>query len=282
VTRIKLHDLQVLRNLFSIVIYYTQPTHFTMKKLSFLLCLVLLVFYSTQIFAQDTLKVSAGSWSTELNVNPLQGEFTLNNSVNQMKVRYFKTNSLAYRLAFSFNSINRDDSQLNVYGSNPVDNSDVKKTTSAGLNLGFEKHFTGTRRLSPYVGAEIAFGIKSAKETIETLESTTEIKGAWQSIQTVQYYNNGYTYYTVVDNVERGYQSVGINLVTGFDFYVAKHFFFGYEMLFGFNYLKYDDIKTTFTPKQDQPNNTASPAKSAKETNFGPKIVNGIRLGYTF
>ena len=257
-----------------------------MKKSPLLICSMLFLLVSHTALSQDTLKTLSGSWTAELNVNPLQGQISLNNAINQIKVRYFKANNVAYRLAFSINNVKRDDDKKSSYGTNPIDDSDVRKSTSFGLNFGIEKHFTGTRRLSPYIGGEIAFGLKSASETIDSKQSTTEIKGGWQDSQPIQYYNNGsYYYYTSITNTEHGYKSIGLNFVTGFDFYVAKHLFLGYEMLFGFNYIKNDAIITTVTPKPGQTNYNSgnnSPNQNSKERNFGPKVINGIRLGYTF
>jgi len=239
-----------------------------MRKSVLLFCLA--YFGCLQVASsQDTLKTSAHSWTTEVNVNPLQGQFSLNNAVNQIKVRYFISDKMAYRMAFSINNTKKDDGQTSFYGTNPVDNSDVKSTTSGGLNLGLEKHFAGTRRLSPYLGCELALGFKTANETIETKELITDIKGAWQT--------GSYTF------TERGYKSAGVNIVTGFDFYIAKHFFFGYEMLLGLNYIKYDDLVKTLTSKTDQlPGSNTYPDQTSSETTIGPRIINGIRLGYTF
>lgn len=238
-------------------------------------------------YAQDTLKTCAKQWTAELNVNPFQGQISLNNALNQIKVRYFATNDLAYRLAFNVNNLRKENGLSNVYGTNPIENSDIKKSTSFGINLGIEKHLTGTRRLSPYLGAEIAFGMKFSNETIDTKQSTTEIKGGWQTTQMVPYSNgNGTYYYTTVINTEIGYQSYGINLVTGFDYYISRNFFFGYEMLLGYNYTKYKKVETTVTPKPGQDSqggsNASYPDQTGKEHSFGPKIINGIRLGYSF
>jgi hypothetical protein len=244
-----------------------------MKKSLLLLC-VAFIGFSQFAFTQDTLKTSSHSWTTEVNVNPLQGQISLNNAVNQIKVRYFTTDQLAYRIAFSASNIKKEDGQKSVYGSNPVDNNDLKKATSVGLNLGFEKHFTGTRRLSPYIGCELALGLKKTSETVDSKTSTTEIKGAWQSV------NGGYITYT---NSDRGFKSLGVNAVAGFDFYVAKHFYFGYEMLFGLNYIEYDDMVVTVTPKTGQtPGTNSYPELTGNELNIGPRIINGIRLGFTF
>lgn len=255
-----------------------------MKRLT--LQIVILLFISTTLlYGQDSLKTSAGRWTTELNINPLQGQISLNNAINQIKVRYFITNQTSLRFAFSLNNIKKDGSSISQYGISPVNNSFTQKSTSFGLNFGFEKHLTGTHRLSPYIGAEIAFGLKNSNETIETLQSTTEIKGGWQTYQTtLSYYpNSGYGNLTVASNTELGYTSMGINLITGFDYYIAKHLFVGYELLFGYNYIKYADIEINITSKpRETITNNANPTQSSQESNFGAKIVNGIRFGYTF
>jgi len=258
-----------------------------MKKLTLLFLLAFYAFSHRAAYAQDTLKTSAKDWSVELNVNPFQGQISLNNSLNQIKVRYFASEKLAYRFAFNINDVNKENGQSNAYGTNPIETTDIKKSTSIGANLGFENHFSGTRRLSPYIGAEIAYGFKDVSETIDTKQSTTEIKGGWQSIQVVQYNNGNGTYYgTTITNTEIGFKSYGINLITGFDYYISKNFYFGYEFLFGYNYTKYNTVETTITPKPDQDNQNivynSYPDQTAKEHSFGPKIINGIRLGYTF
>lgn len=263
---------------------YTIQTIYFMKKLS-LQCIVLLFITSALAFGQDTIKTPAGRWSTEVNINPLQGQISLNNAINQIKVRYFTVNNVAFRLAFSLNNNKMDDGAKSSYGTNPTNDTEVKKSTTFGLNLGFEQHLNGTRRLSPYIGAEIAFGLKSANETSDDSQGSKEIKGGWINYQMTQYYDPNYGYRTVSSSyiVEKGYTSFGANLVVGFDYYIASHLFIGYEFLYGFNYVKYDDIELTYTPKigQSNPNNDY-PTISSKVRSFGAKIVNGIRLGYTF
>jgi len=257
-----------------------------MKSIS--LSIILFLFLScNSIFAQDTLKTMPKGWTTELNINPLQGQISLNNAINQIKVRYFSSEQTALRLAFSFNSSTASDGSKSTYGTNPVNNTEDKKTNSFSLNLGFEHHLKGTRRLSPYIGAEVSFGIKSSEESFESIQSTEKIKGAWITMQTYPYYNSNGTinnYYTTTVPSERGYTSLGVNLLTGFDYYIAKHFFVGYEILFGYNHIKYDDIEYTITAKPGQTigNTTTNPTESSSESNIGAKIINGIRLGYTF
>jgi len=238
-----------------------------MKKVVFLLCAVFICF-STIAFSQDTLKTRARQWTTEVNFNPLQGQFSLNNAVKQIKVRYFVSDLVACRLGFSVSKSSKEDGQNSAYGTNPIATSDIRNSFSGGLNLGLEKHFKGTRRLSPYLGVEIALGYKKADQTIDTKETTTQIDGGWLYGNTIS---------------ERGFKSAGINIVTGFDFYMAEHFYCGYEMLLGFNYTKYDDLVRSNTIKPDNlPGSITYPDQTSEESAFGPGIINGIRLGYTF
>lgn len=231
---------------------------------------------------EESLKAEKKSWATELNVNPFQGEVSLNNSLNQIKLRKFINNSYALRLGLNANQNNLNQESGNPYGSNPTISKNERKSTTIGLNLGIEKHFTGTRRLSPYIGLDLALADKSSKQEITSGNSTATIKGAWQNPTYTMVYNpstGGYT--MVLQNVsptEEAYTSYGLNITSGFDFYVSKNFFLGYEFNFGFNSINYKDIKITQTgastgsqPYNEQKNNAFK---------FGPNLINGIRLGY--
>jgi hypothetical protein len=208
--------------------------------------------------AQDTLKARAKSISTELNVNPFQGTLSFNNSLQQIKVRYFKTDDVAYRISFigSYKQFNNQ---------TPIQN--TQKTGSFGVNIGLEKHFKGTRRLSPYVGAELSLVAKWSKETIDYGSGSNQrvIKGGWLSDPI----NSGsYT--------EFGYFRYGVNLVSGFDYYAAKNFYFGYEFTFQLYQKSNSDV-------QDGSGATSyGIVKGSSEFYIGPNLINGIRLGYIF
>src|SRR5690348_11641580 len=65
-----------------------------------------------------TFKAFNGNFTTELNVNLFQGNLTFNNALQQIKVRYFAANNIAYRFAFNFNSKTSNDGSSNPYGTN--------------------------------------------------------------------------------------------------------------------------------------------------------------------
>jgi hypothetical protein len=246
-----------------------------MKKT--LLAFVLLAS-SITMHAQDSLKVSAHGITTELNVNPFQGQLSLNNALNQIKVRYFIENQWALRLGIIGNSKKENHNVNNPYGNNPYTFDQTRTSSTMGLNFGFERHFKGTSRLSPYVGGELTLTSKSARQKETQNKTTVTTKNAWVDY-TYQYNNNGY--YAIPSYSEWAYTSYGINAIAGFDYYFAKHFYFGYEFTLAYARLKYKPMSMTASGPS---NPTAPNTETVKQSgsSFGPQLINGIRLGFVF
>jgi hypothetical protein len=212
-------------------------------------------------------------------VNLFQGQLSLSNALNQIKFRYMYSDASALRIGFTTESKREIHNVNTVYGTNPSKDNEKGTSTMIGVNFGLERHFRGTKRLSPYIGGELTLGYKWSKYVIENSSYTTTIKGAWQQYQTMQTVNGTYSYTTY--NAERGFVSYGLNFITGFDFYMAKHLFIGYELEFGFNNENFTNIDITYSGTNPQSQNP-SPNYDDKSFSFGPKIINGIRIGYVF
>jgi len=238
------------------------------------------IFATLGAFAQTTktdssnnLKPTTKSLTTELNVNPFNGQISLNNSLNQIKFRYFVSPSVALRLGFNVTRIDSSNNVNNPYGTNSYFDNDQKKSTTVGANFGVEKHFKGTKRLSPYIGADFSITEKSSSEVTSNNQSTTTVTNAWY----YTYYSNG----TTITNVEQpGYTRYGLNLFTGFDFYIARHFFFGYEFDYNISKTNWKEVSVVTTPSTGI--NTGNASVKNTNTTFGPSLINGIRLGYSF
>ncbi|MFD2512943.1 hypothetical protein ACFSRY_03630 [Pontibacter locisalis] len=223
--------------------------------------------------ATPEFKPQARQFATELNVNPFNGTISLNNSINQLKFRYFTTHNFAVRLGFNGSRISASSENSNPYGTNSYRFSEERSSTTIGVNLGMEKHFAGTKRLSPYVGADIIVENKSASHDITSGQTETNVTGAWR----ITSYSSGYPPQTIMNFTERGYTRYGLNLVSGFDFYMAKSFFFGYEVNFGFSQTNFHDIEV----KQSDMNYNNPDTKNTSFS-FGPNLANGFRIGYVF
>ncbi|HEX6890552.1 MAG TPA: hypothetical protein VF141_07665, partial [Chryseolinea sp.] len=140
---------------------------------------------SSQTYGQDSLrtvpqhaslehhlKVTYDELTMELNINPFNAELSLNNLIDQLKLRFFTSDNFAIRLGFTVNSVDKDITTSNPYGTNPYNIVENKKSTLIGVNAGIEKHFLGTRRLSPYLGIELAIANRSSSHIIN--DGTTE------------------------------------------------------------------------------------------------------------
>lgn len=228
---------------------------------------------STKVDSTNDFKPNAKSLTTELNVNPFNGQVNLNNSLNQIKFRYFISRTVALRIGFNISRIDSVNNLNNPYGTNSFFNNDEKKSTTAGVNLGIEKHFLGTKRLSPYIGADLSVTNKSSGENLSNSQSSTTVSNAW----VYSYYSNNTL---ITQTQQNAYTRYGINLFTGFDFYIARHFFFGYEFNYSISKTNWKEVSVITTPSAgSNPSNS-----STKNTNltFGPSLINGIRLGYSF
>jgi hypothetical protein len=223
---------------------------------------------------EQSFKPSAGSVVTELNFNPFKGNLSLNNSLNQVKLRYFTSESVALRLGFHLSNIDSVANTGTPYGTQSNFSRDERKSTTFALNFGVEKHFAGTSRLSPYIGVDATVGIRSASQETANNQNTTTLKNGW-----VEYYYNPQPPQYSSLLINQAYSRFGITAVAGFDFYMAKNFFLGYE--FNLNYMRtsYKIPEVTVSNGGQQ-----TPVIEGKNTSasFGTSLMNGIRIGYAF
>jgi hypothetical protein len=61
---------------------------------------------------------------------------------------------------------------------------------------------------------------------------------------------------------------------------MAKDFYFGYEIGFGLEYIKYSTNEVT--KDTGIPDQGTYPDQDGSSWKIGPRLVNGIRIGYTF
>lgn len=221
-----------------------------MKKLMLVGALALFAGVNAQEY-----KPTAGDVTVDLGVSGGLGNTSVN-LPNQgfgmgpmFKARYFKAEKLAYRATlFVANDSYTDNSVEHVVG----------KENEFGLGLGFgiEKHFTGTERLSPYVGGDVILGYSSisSKET-ESLPS--------QPVYTFE---------------RTGPNNFGFGLrgVFGADYYFAKRVFLGVEAGLGFMYVTEGEttIKSTGSPDVT--------VKGGNTFSIRPDVATGVRIGYAF
>lgn len=190
--------------------------------------------------------------------------FNLNDGAALLRFRYFNTESVAYRLGFNVSAVN---DKTNAYGTGANEGKKgtfTNKETNVLINLGIEKHFAGTERLSPYAGGDILFGTGSRKTTAD---NTTALGAA-------------YADKTNVEVKGPGYVSAGVRGIVGADYYIAKRLYLGVEAGFGFLYEHEGKTKINSTINDV---NTKTESKSAGSSyTIKPSVITGVRVGFAF
>ena len=133
---------------------------------------------------------------------------------------------------------------------------DISKTFDFSIRPGYEKHFDGTDRLSPYIGGEIFFGMGS-----ETL--TREFHSPNDT-------DNLDDFVTWEITRKQGHSTIGLNILAGFDFYFSDNIYLGAEMGFGFASTTLKDRETEVSDNEAFIINTAAQA----DEDFNQAFVN--------
>ncbi|MBI33782.1 MAG: hypothetical protein CMP67_00280 [Flavobacteriales bacterium] len=221
---------------------------------------------SAQNGQTSNFKFSSGDRNLELQLVPL----SLNNSpitLNGIKFRYFTSENAALRLNVNLNS--NSNTNITQMGVDSTDTPELKeKTSSFGFKLapGYEMHFSGTNKLSPYVGGELVidYQTNSFREETETIDNKVVYTKTSNS-------SSG-------DNTP-GYFGLSLNGIAGFDFYFTKSLYLGTELNYGLT-LK-SNLSTKI--KSDQEGFTASdPQKNGSSMSFAPMAVGQFKLGFLF
>ncbi|HTF80792.1 MAG TPA: hypothetical protein VL947_03670 [Cytophagales bacterium] len=219
------------------------------------------------------LGLSGGLLNTATSLNsPGNGAFP-----GMVKLRYFLADDLALRASFNFSAysttnkayeLDDDGKETETVGTQKIRNSFY------GVNLGVEKHFTGTERLSTYIGGDLSLGVASA-----SLKEEKYNGGA---------YNEDYSRTIKGANGpggDNGGFGWGLRAVTGADYYFVKKVYLGAEAGWGFFSFRNSGVKTTTTT----PDGTGGTDTVTSETKsdggaftLTPQVVASVRIGYIF
>lgn len=202
---------------------------------------------------------------TEGNASSLEVQMNLTGNANtivapMLKYRYFLNSNMAIRFGLGLNTSKEE----NNFSENPdgtgAKGTQVIKSSGWQIMPGFEYHFAGTDRLSPYLG--LAIGIGGGKDT----EEWTNFDG--------DAYANG-----VSAKVESPYSMFGVGLLAGTDFYFAENFFVGAELGFLIDNTTIKESTTTVS-SGGTTNTIKTPEAKSSSMGFGETAA--IRLGWRF
>ena len=218
--------------------------------------------FLTSMLAFAFLKVNAQSNNDENVFKPITGQKTFEVYLNPLSATPITFNNVRLRKFVSENKAYRLGGTLGITNESPNFNFNL------ALMPGLEKHFAGTKRLSPYVGGELS---------ILGSFSSSSVKDVGTKITT----NNSGSFF---DGSNRSLFGFGLNALIGTDFYVSKHLYFGIEAGYGLSLNKIlKNVKTVIVNGgQTTTTTTDGTSKFTLGTNLGTNLNGGIRFGFVF
>ena len=184
---------------------------------------------------------------------------------NGIKYRSWLSNDLAIRNTFllGFRNTTTPVVLVNSVGDD-VDANNSTFEWAVQIRPGVERHFSGTNRLSPYLGSELIIGFGSNSVTTQSLDAADVIVESYVKNGGTQGWNyaNGFL--------------LGAGLVGGFDYYVAESLFIGLELNYAFVYNKPFSVKT----KNGDADEVVT--KTGSNWYFNPSAGANLRIGWNF
>ena len=221
-----------------------------MKKYLLIAAAALLVAVTAN--SQDVFKQQGGEKNFEALFTPL-GDTPI--GISGIKYRSFTSASNAWRATVSF-GLNTTTSYSEM-GDEELESS----LSEFDFNIapGYEWHFAGTDRLSPYCGAEIGIGLGSVSSVTETFNGPEDI---------------------VELETSASFFEAGAGVFTGFDFYIADNLYLGAEINFGVTIVSQGDTTTEFIDEEGNIDEMTTPGSS--NFSIGEDVVGAIRVGFLF
>jgi hypothetical protein len=204
-----------------------------MKKIIFLFAVAIL-----SVTGANAQKFQGGEKNIEVQFAPLGGSPI---SLNGIRFRMFNSETSAIRIGLIANSVKtttvREQQAKTLSSDDKViilpELYDTETNRNLGISVGYEMHFTGTDRLSPYVGGQLSF--VSGKETL--------VK-EFHNANTADDQPKAENWVTWEMTRTQGTSTFALAAVAGVDFYFVDNFYLGAEMGLGFQSKTYKDRET--------------------------------------
>lgn len=206
-----------------------------------------------------------GQKATKENPFSLEGQLSYNASslsfnAPSLRMRYFLADDLAARVSLTLNNSSTKDYYYELADNKGGEGTEINKSSLTMISLGAEKHFAGTEKLSPYVGADLVYGMGNSSAKWDKFDGGG--------------YNSDFT-----ATAKAPTSMLGVNLVAGTDYYFAQNFYVGLELGIGFQSVTEKAGEFTYTSGGTTTTNLSEPAKSSS---FGNNFIGNARLGWRF
>lgn len=249
-----------------------------MKK-SLVLLTALFGMASISNAQEQTYKPQAGMSSLEITFDPtaifnsnsggqMFGLSSIGGLNQGIKYRNWMSENVAYRGTFLLGLQNS--STPDVVQNSSGEDVDVKDTHfewAIQIRPGVERHFAGTKRLSPYAGSELILGFGANSYKNERLNASDEV--------VTDVYKNNPNAPNANWNYANGF-TAGLGLIAGFDYYIAKDLYLGVEINYAFIFNQANKIKEEIDGQD------AVETKQGSNWYFNPSTGANLKLGWNF
>jgi outer membrane protein W len=226
-----------------------------MKKC--LIVLVAVAMMPTAVKGQtgNGFKAEKGGFSLEVGLSSLDTDSaSISIPKGQIRAVYMVSDKLAFRLGIGVEA-KSDNDDNGMTGDEWVQS--TKRSTKISFTPGIAYYLSGTERLAPYLGAELLIASESKNSTTE-----------------------GSNFKQIIRNEGELFNTYGIGVFSGFNYYFAKRLYAGVEVKFG---VKLESLKNTVTETTTGgTTSTAEPKNKVSKTAFGTDFNPAIRLGWVF
>lgn len=202
--------------------------------------------------ASQDYKPSKGTVTTEVGLTG--GLNNANFNLSTLKFRYFLKENVGLRMGLGIQN-ETDEAINNANPSNTITTTD--KNSRFQINLGVEKHFEGSDRLSTFVGGDLVISLANqSNEVVQQNGNFNKSRGGG---------NAG--------------SAFGVQLLTGADYYIAKKVYLGVEA--GLSILT-GKGKDVITETRIGNVTTSSTSTGGSTFDINTQVFGGVRIGYQF
>ena len=251
-----------------------------MKKIAIAFSLILTTAFTVNAQEEDRLKPVDGDWGFSLNISGIINNIVVENNKDSMNhynlfARHYLKDDLALRLGFGTTYLNNntfnEDSVTIASGNRALQT--VDSTTSRfdfKVSVGIEKHLGTTRRLDPYVGADLSIIRLGATKTDVDIEQI-DVTGTANESTSIQ---------------NDGGAGFGLGAIAGFNYFLSKNLSIGAEFGYAYSYIKTGgdySISKQIQPVSGTDTNTSEFGKASQtSTSIGATATGGIMLSFFF
>ncbi|MDR1882625.1 MAG: outer membrane beta-barrel protein [Prevotella sp.] len=222
-----------------------------MKKYLFLTGMIALS--AMTMHAQESNKPESGAWMLEVGLAPFATQ-SIQLQEGEIKVTYLFSDNIGFRLGVGFQTNSASDD--NGLGRDEWKRVSVRET-ELKFTPGLVRFFSGTEKMSPYIGAELILATTSNEATLEK--------------------DN---YKAVMKNEGDLMNTYGAGVFSGFNYYFSRNLYVGAEINLAFKAQSLKNTVTTVTSSGST--ETTEPDNKLKGSSFGTSCYPFIRLGWAF